>query len=164
VSITIKPKEIDVKARLCYVENDVAYFTTCEPLDRQWGDDWNDAPYEHNAGAPYEWHEQSRVPKYEIFKVVFYGDYRRPCDGVTNSAYCVQDINLGSVAWLAPECYGFTGKTLPRPIPAGTTLEDFAQTVTEDGGTIYWPVDIAAAKFVPRPKERRREPAEAAQR
>ena len=37
---------------LCYVKGPWAYFTT-QPLKKQWGDDWDDAPYEHNAGEPY---------------------------------------------------------------------------------------------------------------
>ncbi|OGN14800.1 MAG: hypothetical protein A3J47_00270 [Candidatus Yanofskybacteria bacterium RIFCSPHIGHO2_02_FULL_43_22] len=37
---------------LCFVEGNTAYFTTQE-LSKQWGDDWNDAPYEHNAERPY---------------------------------------------------------------------------------------------------------------
>lgn len=43
--------------KLCYISENIAYFTTL-PLSEQWGDDWNDAPYEHNAGPPYEpcWH------------------------------------------------------------------------------------------------------------
>lgn len=43
----------------CYVEGNRAWFTT-QSLDKQWGDDWNDAPYEHNAGRPYEpcWHNE----------------------------------------------------------------------------------------------------------
>lgn len=46
---------------LCYVKEPWAYFTT-QPLDKQWGDDWNDAPYEHNAEEPYEpcWHNLPR--------------------------------------------------------------------------------------------------------
>jgi hypothetical protein len=28
-----------------------AYFTT-RPLSEQWGDDWGDVPYEHNASPP----------------------------------------------------------------------------------------------------------------
>lgn len=45
--------------KLCYVKGSFAYFTTQE-LSKQWGDDWNDAPYEHNAGEPYEpcWHNE----------------------------------------------------------------------------------------------------------
>jgi hypothetical protein len=44
---------------LCYVDGPWAYFTT-QPLREQWGDDWSDAPYEHNAGPPYEpcWHNE----------------------------------------------------------------------------------------------------------
>ena len=38
--------------KLCYVSNGVLYFTNKE-LSEQWGDDWNDHPYEHNAGEPY---------------------------------------------------------------------------------------------------------------
>jgi hypothetical protein len=30
---------------LCYIDDDYAYFTE-QSLDKQWGDDWNDAPYE----------------------------------------------------------------------------------------------------------------------
>jgi hypothetical protein len=44
---------------LCYVEGFWAFFTT-RPLAEQWGDDWDDAPYEHNAGRPYGpcWHNE----------------------------------------------------------------------------------------------------------
>jgi hypothetical protein len=44
---------------LCYVNLPWCYFTT-KPLDEQWGDDWDDAPYEHNAGEPYGpcWHNE----------------------------------------------------------------------------------------------------------
>lgn len=43
--------------KLCYINGSTAYFTTLS-LDDQWGDDWDDAPYEHNAGTPYSpcWH------------------------------------------------------------------------------------------------------------
>jgi hypothetical protein len=43
--------------KLCYVKGNWAYFTS-RPLSEQTGDDWNDAPYEHNAGTPYGpcWH------------------------------------------------------------------------------------------------------------
>ena len=38
--------------KLCYLESSVMYFTS--DIDNQWGDDWDDIPYEHNAGKPYE--------------------------------------------------------------------------------------------------------------
>lgn len=67
--------------RLCYVEGDNAYFTTA-PITgegRQWGDDWNDAPYEHNAGSPYEWREGLRgQPKYELAHIKWEGFWDDP--------------------------------------------------------------------------------------
>lgn len=45
--------------KLCYVASNFAYFTTL-PVEDQCGDDWDDAPYEHNAGTPYHpcWHNE----------------------------------------------------------------------------------------------------------
>lgn len=37
--------------KLCYVDNNEAWFTS--DFKHQWGDDWDDRPYEHNAGSPY---------------------------------------------------------------------------------------------------------------
>ena len=51
--------ESSVSAKLCYVDQSWAFFTT-KSLSDQWGDDWDDAPYEHNAGYPYSpcWHNE----------------------------------------------------------------------------------------------------------
>jgi len=38
---------------MCYAEQNFAYFTT-QKLEDQHGDSWGAAPYEHNAGEPYE--------------------------------------------------------------------------------------------------------------
>ena len=38
--------------KLCYIDGNKAYFT--DNFKRQRGDDWNDAPYEHNAEPPYD--------------------------------------------------------------------------------------------------------------
>lgn len=89
-----------------------AYFTPIS-LEEQWGDDWNDAPYEHNAETPYDDYyemrdgEKVRVET-EIVVVPFYIPYdsgwaiKFPedwgCCG--NSPFTVQDINAGAVAWL----------------------------------------------------------------
>lgn len=40
------------KYRLCYVHGNVMYFT--DDIRTQWGDDWDDAPADDNAGPPYE--------------------------------------------------------------------------------------------------------------
>ena len=36
------------------------YFTS--DMAAQWGDDWDDRPYEHNAGKPYETHTTVNYP------------------------------------------------------------------------------------------------------
>ena len=83
-----------------------AFFTEV-PLVDQWGDDWDDVPYEYNAGEPYDHHYQDDERKeYQIIKVPFCVrhdgyDVKMPSDyGFGNSPFCVRDINAGAVAWL----------------------------------------------------------------
>ena len=38
--------------RLCFKKGMILYFT--DNFDKQWGDDWNDAPLDCNAGIPYD--------------------------------------------------------------------------------------------------------------
>ena len=50
-------RQIDAKGVLCYVSGNQAWFTT-QPLEKQWGEYWDDASHEHNAEDPYGpcWH------------------------------------------------------------------------------------------------------------
>jgi len=85
--------------RLCYAEGDWSegklYFT--EKFDDQWGDDWNDVPYEHNAGQPYE--EDDR----RVISIYFEGgDFIFPNHNQCNSQFSVEDINKGDIPWLRP--------------------------------------------------------------
>ena len=136
--------------KLCYIERGTAYFTT-QDLDKQWGDDWNDVPYEHNAGTPYlptifyyangdkkkderDWNVDG-TPKWEIYTLKFDGwNLQTPADRTYNSPYSVQMINAGAVAWLS----GFAkdGKT-PIAIQAGASIEEFKSKVWQAGGSIY---------------------------
>jgi hypothetical protein len=118
--------------RLCYVNGPFAYFTT-QKLSEQWGDDWNDAPYEHNAGKPYEWSESDKAPKWEILKVTFEAPLTTPDSGGSNRSYCVQDINKGQIAWLESEPWEKT----PVRIFAGTTMNEFTSAIKSTGGKIY---------------------------
>jgi hypothetical protein len=123
---------------LCYVNDPWAHFTT-NLLDEQWGDDWNDVPYEHNAGNPY-----TPIPgrdeegAWQIVKVAFEGDFREPCDGHLNSPYSVKQINTGAVPWL---------RSWDDPpaiqIWAGMPLSEFMRTVEAEGGTVYLPRSLA---------------------
>ena len=88
-----------------------AYFTPI-PLDKQWGDDWDDRPYECNAETPYDDYYENDGGKgvrigIEIIRVPFYFHYdggwevKFPKDwGGDNSPFSVQDINAGAVAWI----------------------------------------------------------------
>ena len=87
-----------------------AYFTPL-PLNEQWGDDWNDAPLDCNAGIPYddvidETEEKDGIRfvknshEIEILTVLFDADCRFPWSYGYNSPFCVDDVNKHAVAWM----------------------------------------------------------------
>ncbi len=117
--------------KLCYVSMPWCYFTTKE-LSEQWGDDWNDAPYEHNAGEPYLWRDDG-TPKYEVKKVAISADLEQPCDNRFNSPYSVEMINRGDVPWLKTPNY----EKKKIEIMAGTSLEKFIEIIKAAGGEVY---------------------------
>ena len=51
----------------------LAYFTPLA-LEDQWGDDWDDAPYDCNAGSPYDHmhNEKGEWEEFEMLEVLFY--------------------------------------------------------------------------------------------
>ena len=55
---------------------------------KQWGDDWDDAPYDCNAGTVYE--EYVKAVKDVGFP--FDSIVLEPCDGVSNCEYCKKDM------------------------------------------------------------------------
>jgi hypothetical protein len=137
--------------KLCYIDkHNTAYFTT-QDLDKQTGDDWNDRPYEHNAGPPYlptvyhyadgrkdyddrHWNEDG-TPKWEIYTLKFDKyDMQTPADKHYNSMYSVDMINAGAIAWLT----GWDPETKKDvAILAGASIEEFKQKVRQCGGKIY---------------------------
>lgn len=127
--------------KLCYIEGNKAWFTN--NFEKQYGDDWDDAPYEHNAGEPYDsWPElikdnkdwlkreykHHEIKLKEIYFETEYWSEKRPCDNFSNSPYSVEDINQGQVPWLMTEDY---------KIYAGTTIEEFIEIIEKHGGKIY---------------------------
>lgn len=116
--------------KLCYVEDNWAYFTDKEIVgkDKQWGDDWNDAPYEHNAGEPYEHNGE------KIVKIAWDGEFERPGEIMCNSPYTVERINQGVVAWLVTDRW-FEGEAVA--IPAGVSPEEFRELIERGGGKVY---------------------------
>lgn len=143
------------KWRLCYVEDFDSYgeaplqlYFTPLPLEKQWGDDWGDAPYEHNAGEPYRYDysqpEQGVRNGMGIYpeihlKTIFIetSDWKQslltPRSGFNNSPYSVEDINSGVVPWV-------TIKRNGQPniyIKAGTEYNSVIKQCLEIGLRVY---------------------------
>ena len=124
--------------KLCYIDGSKAWFTNS--FEHQWGDDWNDRPYEHNAGSPYDhWCEliednkdrfKRKYKDHPIKLKTLYFDTndwteKRPCD---IGSFSVEDINKQAVAWLHTNEFN---------ILAGTTYADFIKTIQRYNGEIY---------------------------
>lgn len=116
---------------LCYVDGHRLYFT--ESLKHQWGDDWDDAPYEHNAGRPYGLHGlDSDRP--DVFPVVVATELQAPSKYLDRRV-SVNEINKGELPWLIPP--DWRDKTIE--LYAGDEYQEVISTIEEDGGTVYVP-------------------------
>ena len=126
--------------KLCYMDYEKAWFT--DDFEHQWGDDWDDAPYEHNAGEPYNtWSEliedneniwkrkwkNHQIDLKEVYYRIPYINYL-PYEGHENSPYSVEDINKKKVPWLHTKKYD---------IYAGTSFEDFIKIIKEHNGEVW---------------------------
>ena len=119
-------------AALCYVRDGFAWFTT-QPLDKQRGDDWDDAPYECNAGEPYD---PDGGDDWRLYVVAFQSQLYEPYERDYDNGWSVDAINRGETPWLT----GRWRKDPPR-IMGGCTLKDFVATILADGGVIFAPVE-----------------------
>lgn len=123
----MKLKQIDniEQYKLCYVEHNVAWFTKL-PLEEQWGDDWDDAPYEYNAGWPYD--------AENLIKLCYFcPDLEEPKDITCNCPYSVKAINSGAVAWLSDRD--------KVSINAGCSIMDFISLVKKANGQVYGEIE-----------------------
>ena len=59
----------------------------------QWGDDWDDAPYEHNAGEVYDEYVSGITDCYVPFDCFVL----EPANGHSNSPFCKEDMIKGKV-------------------------------------------------------------------
>ena len=89
--------------RLCYVDDfehvrygGLLYFT--DNFEHQWGDDWDDAPYECNAGEPYR--DGTHSGNIRVFAFLCCGEDVATPSMQTGLGYSVKDINCGVVPWL----------------------------------------------------------------
>lgn len=125
-----------IEHKLCYISDGFAYFTTL-PLEKQWGDDWNDAPYEHNAGCPYNWRgENDSLPEYSVKILAYSSDMTTP-DEI--GRYSVEQINSGAIAWLSSPAWS----EKYHSIHAGASVDEFTKTIHASGGTVYAPVAVS---------------------
>lgn len=121
------------KFELCYVDGNKAYFTN--DWKHQWGDDWDDVPYEYNAERPYE-HYYIEWKEYPIELKELFFEFpeewvKLPCDTHLNSPYSVEMINKGAIAWIVGNNF---------IIPAKTEYEDFIKIVQSNKGIVYVPL------------------------
>lgn len=68
--------------------NQIKFYLGNDNCTNYWGDDWNDRPYEHNAGTVYD--EFVRGIKYLTFD--FDDVVVEPCNGELNSPYSKEDM------------------------------------------------------------------------
>lgn len=139
---------MDETYKLCYVSWNRAHFTTIENLEDQWGDDWNDAPYEHNAGRPYTYDEKvwdwkskkwiaNTKPRYESDYVFFEGDFEEPDE--FGQSMSVQFVNSGRVPWITS---GRWDSSRDMAIFAGTTYPEFVKKIHANGGRVYEKIEV----------------------
>lgn len=117
---------------LCFVRGGYAYFTT-QRLEEQRGEDWDDAPYESCAGPP---SASSESPEDCSVLVYSYNgtSLETPAElSGCYTAYSVDDINAGAVAWLFGRAKNGTRKIA---IYAGETLKGFERLIAQAGGTV----------------------------
>ena len=141
--------------KLCFIDQADEYseqlelYFTEQDLDKQWGDDWDDAPYEHNAGTPYieDYSEPEQgvengrgiYPKVNIYKVIMEPKswkihFITPRTGTLNSSYSVKDINEGVVPWLVIK----DDDKIVAKIMAGTTYDKFLDIVEKTESSIIY--------------------------
>lgn len=153
--------------KLCYVDSSeyenepmTLYFTE-KDVNAQWGDDWGDTPYEHNAGSPYEYdYSQPEMgvkdgvgiyPKILIYKIKlvvsqYFPKLYTPRTNLLNSPYSVEDINKKIVPWITIE-HKDGSKIF---IHAGMTVKEFLNLMGnyKDSIDLYIPYTEDLMKYL----------------
>ena len=98
------------------------------------GDDWNDAPYEHNAGAPYT------TEDCKVLRLTFLDEWvslKEPCSPYRSSPHTVEEINREGYPWLG---YKSEYQTWKYVFP-GTTVREFLQFIKDSPAELVIPLD-----------------------
>ena len=119
-----------------------AYFSPVDKMGDVISDDADDAPYECNAGEPYDDIDGKEV---EILKLPFYIpvdsfwrglvdiDMKQPKNWAYggNSPFTAEDINLGAVPWIFVRTYKYKYGNTGISFMAGITPEEFMNKLKE---------------------------------
>ena len=112
--------------QLCYVkklaeDTHELWFSSIDP-ELVWGDDWDDAPYEHNAGEPNDVGLDQRPVQFERVILRSY-PLTSACDNYLNSPFSVKALNAMEFPWLiSRKCEFYSGISLEE------LLEELQQT------------------------------------
>ena len=144
--------------KLCFVrtlDGDNAHVLFFTPFDARnvTGDDWDDAPYEHNASEPYyaklgsykDVHSKKETTVVmedvgdKMVKVLIYGyetaTLVSPCSYALNSNYSVEDINRGVVPWITAKWS--ENKTVREEVIMANAT--YAEVVEKLSNVVYLP-------------------------
>ena len=100
--------------------NVVRFYLGTDDCHNYWGDDWNDAPYDCNAGTVY--HEFVASVKDIAFP--FDDLVLEPCDGAFNCGYTKEDMKNRTVPCIV---------VVPKELAETTWNEDFSRWAGSDG-------------------------------
>jgi len=113
--------------KLCYVEDDTAFFTS--NFKDQWGDDWDDAPYCCNAGAPYEDYKLIKI-RYDCgLRTAREADTYRPYSA--EEYFSVKQINNKEFWWM-------NTWDEKDPLYAEATPQQFVDYINKHNGNVYF--------------------------
>ena len=160
---------------LCYVDRNICYFTS-QDIREQWGDDWDDAPYEHNAGTPYlptiyhqangekklsdkDWHPDG-APRYQLLALHFDSGsdvhVETPCEHYScgNSPWSVKAINEGACPWLIARAWNTSLKNyeVREVLNAGVSPCELYAFLKRQGASLLIPDSGLAAYPAPMPQ------------
>ena len=145
--------DTDHNTKLCYAEClddddeerqgvSVKLWFTVADMGDQWGDDWDDSPYEVESGEPYDSYidENGTRNCYNIYTLTVELPINRdrlkmPCD-YANRSLSVGEINSGRAAWLyfvgtAHRCDGIA---VPAGIKVSEALELLKKATEQQNG------------------------------
>lgn len=116
-------------------------FTTGD-ITQEWGDDWDDAPWEHNAGTPYYNNADAQYFEMRIED----GDLtsiKTPEEHFGgNSPFSVKKINSGMFPWLTVDVWDPESRKYEEHkdlFPAGLTLDKFIKRCQSVGIRLWVP-------------------------